>query len=72
MLQKQVSQDAIIILDLPRPSKEIFLSPNNGNSRTARSQMRFVRDLKDIVQRRNKLKASAAEGKGQVDLDSMR
>ena len=39
VLRKQVSQDDIIILDLPWPSKENFLNPKDGDSRIKRIQM---------------------------------
>ena len=59
MLKKQVLQDGIIILDLPRPSKEKFLSPKNGDGRTSTVQMGSIQEQRDAMAGQIKTMASA-------------
>ena len=66
MLQKQVSQNGDIILDLPWFSKENFLSPTMASSGTEKVQMGSIQEQQDVVVRQIKATDPATKGNCQA------
>ena len=72
MLQKKVSHNDDIILDLPWFSKENFLSPRMASRRADKVQMGSIQEQQDVVVQQIKTTDPATEGKYKPSLDSTR